>query len=129
MELICRLIVIAFGVWMIWVGGVIFTRPDFALTCLRKFASTNLINYTELGLRLLVGLGFYGLAAHTNYVLAFKIVGGFLALTAVFLMLIPRRWHHNYALWWAERLTHSQVKVCAPFAFVTGVMVIVLAVA
>ena len=63
MEIASRLIVIAFGIWMIGVSGIIYTRPEFALTSLRKFASTNLINYTELGLRLLVGLGVHRFGA------------------------------------------------------------------
>ena len=128
MELASRLIVIAFGIWMIGVSGVIYTRPEFALTSLRKFASTTLINYTELGFRLLVGLGFIGLALHSNYPLALKYVGMFLAATAIVLMLIPRAWHHKYAIWWADNLTHNQIKFCAPFSFVSGVVVIVLAV-
>ena len=128
MEIASRLIVIAFGIWMIGVSGVIYKRPEFALTSLRKFGSTNLINYTELGLRLLVGLAFIGLAPHTNYPLSLKYAGMFLAATAIILILIPRTWHHKYALWWADKLTHKQIRFCAPFSFVTGVVVIVLAV-
>jgi len=128
MELASRLIVIAFGIWMIGVSGVIFMRPDFALTSLRKFASTTLINYTELGFRLLVGLGFIGLAPHTNYIQVTKYAGIFFVISALILILIPRAWHHKYAVWWADKLTHGQVRFCAPFSFVTGVLVIVLAV-
>lgn len=128
MEIASRLIVIAFGIWMIGVSGVIYTRPDYALASLRKFASTNLINYTELGFRLLVGLGFIGLASHTNYVQVIKYVGIFFVISALILILIPRAWHHKYAVWWADKLTHRQVRFCAPFSFVTGVFVIILAV-
>ena len=128
MELASRLIVIVFGIWMIGVSGVIFMWPGFALSSLLKFASTNLINYTELGFRLLVGLGFIGLAPHSNYPLALKYVGMFLAATAIVLMLIPRAWHHKYAIWWADNLTHNQIKFCAPFSFVVGVFVTILAV-
>ena len=128
MEFASRLIVIGFGIWMIGVSGLIFMRPDFALSSLRKFASTHLINYTELGFRLIVGLGFVGLAPQTNYAVALKGIGIFLAATALILMLVPRVWHHKYAVWWADKLTHGQVRFCAPFSFVTGVFVTILAV-
>ena len=129
MELASRLIVIAFGIWMIGVSVLIYKRPDVAISALRKFASTHLINYTELGFRLCVGLGFIGLAPQTNYPNALKYVGVFFVISALILILIPRAWHHAYALWWADKLTHNHVKVCAPFSFVIGVGVLVLAAA
>ena len=128
MELISRFIIIAFGVWLLWVSERMLVKPSFAISSLRKFASANLINYTELSLRFIVGAAFYNFAPHTDYTKALQIIGIFLAVTAIMLMLIPRRWHHNYALWWADKLTDKQVRFCAPFSFVTGVLVIVLAI-
>jgi len=84
MELASRFIVIAFGIWMMGVSGLIFVRPGFALSSLRKFASTTLMNYTELGFRLLVGLGFTGLAPHTNYMQVIKFAGVFLVSALLF---------------------------------------------
>jgi len=128
LELASRLIVIAFGLWLICVSILIFARPEFALKALRKFASTNLLNYTELGLRLLVGVGFIGLAPHVDYMLIIKYAGIFLVISAIILIIIPRGWHHKYAIWWADNLKPWQVRICAPFSFVTGVLVIVLVV-
>ena len=124
MELASRLIVLAFGLWLICVSLFIIIRPNAARRALRKFASTNLINYTELGLRLVVGLGLYGLAGYTAYVGWLQIAGGFLAVTAIILMLIPRTWHHKYALWWADKLKPWQVRFCAPFSFIAGALLI-----
>ncbi len=124
MELASRLIVLAFGLWLICVSLFIFIRPNAARRALRKFASTNLINYTELGLRLLVGLGLYVFAKYTAHRELLHIIGGFLAATAIILMLIPRAWHHKYALWWADKLKPWQVKFCAPFSFIAGALLI-----
>lgn len=128
MELICRLIVITAGLWLVCVSLLMAVRPEFARRSLRKFASTNLINYTELSLRLIAGLGFYGLAAYSPYEAALKVGGGFLAITAIILMLVPRQWHHYYAQWWADKLRPWQVRLCAPFSFIFGLCVIGLAV-
>jgi len=75
------------------VSILIFARPEFALKALRKFASTNLINYTELGLRLLVGLGFISLAPHADHRLVIKYAGIFFVISAIILIIIPRGWH------------------------------------
>lgn len=124
MELVFRLIVIASGLWLLCVSLFIIIRPNAAISALRKFASTNLINYTELGLRLIAGLGLYGLAEYTGYAQLLQIAGGFLAITAIILMLIPRRWHHKYALWWADKLKPWQVQICAPFSFIVAALLI-----
>ncbi|WP_162143745.1 hypothetical protein [Hellea balneolensis] len=83
-------------------------------------ASTNLINYTELSLRLVVGLGVVGLAPLTPNVKLTQICGGFLIITAIILMLIPRHWHHAYAVWWADKLKPWHVQIAAPISFVVG---------
>lgn len=120
MELAARLIVGAFGLFMIGVSVMILMRPIMMLGALRKMASTNLINYTELSSRLLVGIGVFGLAPFTPYMKLLQICGGFLSITAIILMLIPRRWHHAYAVWWADKLKPWQVQSATPISFSVG---------
>jgi hypothetical protein len=120
MELLYRLMVGIFGLWMIGVSILILVRPKMMLQALRKMASTNFINYTELGLRLLVGLAVVGLAPYTAYTKLLHICGGFLAVTAIILMLIPRRWHHAYSVWWADKLKPWQVQIATPLSFAIG---------
>ena len=128
MELISRVIVGAFGLFMIGVSLLILVQPKIALIALRKFASTYLIHFTELGLRALAGLGFIGIAPLTDYVTPLKIWGGFLIITAFIIMLIPRRWHHAYAVWWAEKLKPWHIRICAPFSLIVGLASLWLAV-
>ncbi len=120
MELASRLIVGAFGLFMIGVSLLILVRPKIALMALRKFASTHLIHFTELGLRALIGLGFIGIAPFTDYGTPVKIWGVFLIITAFGIMLIPRRWHHAYAVWWAGKLKPWQIRLCAPSSLSVG---------
>ena len=122
MEFFSKLIVGAFGLWMMGVSVMILLRPTMMLGALRKMASTNLINYTELVLRLLVGIGVVGLAPFTPYTNFLQLCGGFLMVTAIILMLIPRRWHHAYAVWWAEKLKPWQVQLATPLSFALGVV-------
>jgi len=119
-ELFSKLIVGAFGLWMMGVSVLILLRPIMMLGALSKMASTYLINYTELSLRLLVGIGVVGLAPFTTYTKLLHICGGFLIFTAIILMLIPRRWHHAYAVWWAGKLKPWQVQVATPISFAVG---------
>ena len=120
MELASRLIVGAFGLFMIGVSLLILIQPKIALMALRKFASTYFIHFTELGLRALTGLGFIGIAPFTDYVTPLKIWGGFLIITAFIIMLVPRRWHHAYAVWWAGKLKPWHIRLCAPFSLSVG---------
>ena len=127
MELASRLIVGAFGLFMIGVSLLILIQPKIALMALRKFASTHLIHFTELGLRALTGLGFIGIAPFTDYVTPLKIWGGFLIITAFIIMLVPRRWHHAYAVWWADKLKPWQVQIATPLSFAVGMVALWLA--
>jgi len=120
MEFFSKIIVGLFGLWMMGVSLMILVRPKMMLGALRKMASTNLINYTELGLRFLVGFGIISLAPLTSYTKLMQICGGFLIVTAIILMLIPRRWHHAYAVWWADKLKPWQVQMATPISFVVG---------
>jgi len=121
MELFAKFIVGVFGLWMIGVSLMILVKPKLMLSALRKMASTNLINYSELSLRLLVGLGVISLAPFTPYTRLMQICGGFLIITAIILMLIPRRWHHAYAVWWADKLKPWHVQLATPLSFAVGV--------
>lgn len=97
-----QVILWAFAVWLIGVGVLCLIYPRTALKGLSKFASTTLINYTELVVRLIVGMAFVGAASAAAHPNVFKVIGIFLAVTAVIIMLIPRRLHAGYSVFWAN---------------------------
>lgn len=121
---IAELIVVLSGFWLIAVSLLMIYRPKSALTGLSKMASTNLINYTELGLRLLVGIAFVVAAKASSVYLIFHYLGWFLSVSAVVLMVIPRKWHANYALYWTEKLSPFTVRALGPLSFVAGLAVL-----
>jgi len=111
--------------WLIGVSVFIFMRPQVALVYLGKFASTNLINWTELSLRMISGFAFLQYAETSQFPQLFFIFGWMLVITAGCLFLIPRRWHAAYAIYWSEKLTPLLVRVAAPFSLLAGVFLIV----
>lgn len=123
-EWLCRIIVLVFGLWLVGVSVLMMVKPHVAQRALSKFASTNVINYAELIIRFTVGAAFYGLSRFTAYSSTLKVVGVFLCATAIILMLIPREWHHRYAVWWAGKLAPWQVRLSAPFSAIAGIAAI-----
>ena len=107
---------------------LILLKPRMMLRALRKMGSTTLINYTELSLRFAVGLGVVGLAPFTSYTKLMQLCGVFLIITAIILMLIPRRWHHGYAVWWADKLKPWQIQMATPLSFAVGAAAIGIAI-
>ena len=97
------------GVW-----SMIYPRRE--LTGLSKMASTNLINYTELIIRLIVGLAF--IAGKDSFARPdiSMVIGVFFVVSAIMLMIIPRRWHAAYAVYWAQKITPIAVLLLMPLS-------------
>lgn len=115
-----------FALWLIGLSLWAMLKPKSALYGLSKMGSTNLINYTELGLRFFVGLGFIGGAGLFKLPQASMIFGWFLVITSIILMLIPRGWHSAYSVYWSEKLTPLSVRLFMPFGISFGVFLLLL---
>ena len=124
MLLIAKFIVALSGFWLIAVSVFMIYRPGAALNALWKMASTNLINYTEITLRMMVGIAFIFVARELRLSFIFNFVGWFLAISAGVLYAVPRQWHHNYARYWARKLTPFYVRALAPFSIAAGIWVL-----
>lgn len=119
-----QVIVFAFVLWLFAVSAFCLFYPDKALVALSKFASTNFINYAELTIRLIVGTAFIGVSATSKYPDAFKLIGMFLVATALILMIIPRRWHAGYSVYWSRKIPVLAVRMLAPVSLVLGALAI-----
>ena len=119
-----KMIVALCGLWLVFVAWLMVYRPYEALNYLSKMASTHLINYSELGLRLLAGIAFIIAAPATRAYLFFHYFGWFLVVSALVLMLVPRKWHQNYALYWARKLTPFMVRALGPFSLIAGIAIL-----
>lgn len=126
MIFLSQIILTLFALWLIGLGIWAMFQPRLALIGLSKMGSTNLINYTELGLRLIVGWAFIGGASLFKLPQASMIFGWFLVATSIILILIPRGWHHAYALYWSNRLKPWSVRLFMPFSISFGVFLISL---
>jgi hypothetical protein len=65
---------------------------------LRKMASSNIINYAEITLRIIPAIGLIIYSDYSKYPAAFKVYGWLIVATSVVLYFIPRKWHQAYSL-------------------------------
>lgn len=126
MELISKSIVFAFGIFLIFSGFLMFLNPEKARIIIGKAGSTYLINYSELGIRLLIGIAFVYSSLYSIHEFYFKIVGCFLIISALILMLVPIKKHNQFSKKAAEMLKPVYLKICAPFSIAFGVILLLI---
>lgn len=120
MLLTAKYLVMAFGIFIIAIGFLMLIKPQKAREILRMAGSTPLINYGELILRMIPAAGLILSAADSKYPQFFALLGWFMIGTSVFLMLLPRKYHHAYALKCADILTPGRIRAIAPLSFIFG---------
>lgn len=120
-----KYIIILFGLFLVYAGFLMFFKPEKVRTIIGKAGSTYLINYTELGIRLIIGIAFLISSLFSIYELQFKIIGYFLMISALLLMLVPIKTHNNFAKNAAEKLKPIYLKICAPFAIFLGALLLI----
>lgn len=124
MVTVAKYTVILFGLFIICVGLLMLFDPKKARETLRKMASTNLINYTEITLRLIPAIGLIIYSDFSKYPVAFKVYGWLMLGTSIVLYFIPRKWHHAYSLKSAEILKPLYFQLLSPIAFLLGATLI-----
>ncbi|NJM80582.1 MAG: hypothetical protein HC854_14945 [Flavobacterium sp.] len=124
MIVVAKYIVIFFGLALIFFSFLFFFKPQKAKEIIAKAGSTYLINYTELGIRLLIGIAFVISSKLALYVLQFKVVGYFLIVSALVLMCVPIKKHNQFSRNAAIKLKPIYLKICAPFSLAFGIIVV-----
>ena len=119
-----RVIIIMFGFFIIVTGFIMLFNPQKARMTLRKFASTNFINYTEITLRLVVGVAFILYSDFCKFPEAFKVLGWFMLITALILYCVPRKLHHKFSTGSADIIKPFYFRLISPFAFLFGGLII-----
>jgi len=125
MITIASFIIILFGLFLVFSGFLMFFKPEKVREIIAKAGSTYLINYTELGIRLLIGIAFGYISLYSIYELQFKIIGYFLIVSALLLMLVPIKMHNQFSRKAAEKLKPIYLKICAPFAIFLGTLLLI----
>jgi uncharacterized membrane protein YfcA len=121
---LAKWIVTTFGMFIILVGLIMLFNPEKAGLTLRKFASTNFINYTEITLRLIVGIALVLYSDFCKYPEAFEILGWFMLITALLLYCVPRKLHHKFSTRSADIIKPIYFRFISPFAFLFGGFII-----
>jgi len=124
MVLIAKYIILLFALFILSVGFLMLYDPNKARHILRKAGSTPLINYTELSLRMVPAFSMVMYAEYAHFPLFFSLLGYFMIATSVILMIIPRQWHHQYALQCAEILQPMYVRFMSIPSFIFGAVLI-----
>jgi len=120
MVFLAKWVVVIFGLFFIAAGFLMLFAPKKAREILRKAGSTNLINYTEITVRMIPAAGLIGYADYSRFPEAFSIVGWFMLGTSIILFFVPRRLHHDYSLKSAEILKPIYFRLISPFSILIG---------
>ena len=124
MTTIAKYIVILFGIFLIGVGLLMLLKPEKAREYLKRAGSTNLINYSEITIRMIPAAGLILYSEFSKFPETFKYLGWLMIGTSVVLYFVPRRLHHRYALKCADILKPQLIKVTSPFSMLFGIAII-----
>lgn len=113
-------LVIVAGLWLIGLGVFMLIRPRQALGALGQMGGSPTVHIGEMAVRILVGIAMVFAAAASRFPVAIGVVGSFLIVSALVLLLLPRRWHAAYSTWWSRRIPVAAVRLIAPMSWAMG---------
>jgi hypothetical protein len=122
MVLVYKLIIVLFGLFIVWSGFMMFLKPETVKDTIAKAGSTYLINYAELTIRLIVGFCFTKIVS--QYGIVYELIGLFLMVTAVILMFVPIKLHNRFSVMASKRLKPIYLKFLAPVSITIGGLII-----
>lgn len=122
MRILSGILVVAFGVFLIALAGLITMTPWLAERFLRSFASSPRAHYLEQSLRLIVGGALTVFAPAMWFADFFTVLGWMIVVTTIALLLLPWRWHHEFANRTIP-LVIAHMRLFALVAFTLGVAV------
>jgi hypothetical protein len=115
---------LAIACWMIGLGVFMAVAPHRALSALAAMGGTPRVHFGEMAIRILAGAALMLVSGASRFPQALWLIGAFLIVSAVVLMLLPRRWHSAYSRWWAARIPVRAVRFVAPTSVLIGTALI-----
>ncbi|WP_396273793.1 hypothetical protein [Hyphomonas sp.] len=112
--------VIVAGLWLIGLGVFMLIQPRQALRALGQMGGSPTVHIGEMAVRILAGIAMVLAAAASRFPLAVAVIGSFLIVSALVLLLLPRRWHAAYSTWWSRRIPVAAVRLIAPMSWAMG---------
>jgi hypothetical protein len=113
-------LVIVVGLWLIGLGGFMLIQPRQALRALGQLGGSPTIHIGEMAMRIIAGIAMVFAAAASRFPVAVSAIGSFLIVSALVLLLLPRRWHAAYSTWWSGRIPVAVVRLIAPMSWAMG---------
>ncbi|WP_435416716.1 hypothetical protein WAB17_07385 [Parerythrobacter aurantius] len=98
------LVVLAGAAWLAFVSLVCLFRPERARQALASMGSNWRWQLGEHIPRAIVGLAMILRAPLSKAPAVVEVGGWFLVATSILILLVPMRWHNDYAVWWSERI-------------------------
>lgn len=123
MVQIAGAVTVVFGLSLVAFAVLIIANPGLAKRWLGLFASSARAHYTEQVVRLLVGAAMAVFAPSMVFSQLFKTLAWLIVITAIILLLLPWRWHNQFAAW-AIPLATRHLKLYAVGAFGLGVFIL-----
>lgn len=90
--------------WLAFVAILCFVSPERARQGLAAMGGSWRIQLGEHIPRAIVGVAMVIRAPLSKAPLPMEVAGWFIVASSVVILLLPMRWHHAYAVWWAERI-------------------------
>lgn len=78
------------------------------------------LQWLEHSLRFLAGLVLVLVAPESRAPQLLLIIGGFIAVTSILILMLPRRWHHGYALRCARTLAPWLIRLLSPVSLLAA---------
>lgn len=116
------IVILLFGVFLIFCGFIMFFYPEKAKQIISKAGSTFMINYAELGTRFFVGIVF--VFVETKFETVYDWFGYFLIISALLLMILPIKKHNQFSKNASDYLKPIYLKILAPISIVFGMLII-----
>ena len=123
MSLLAGGVVVAFGLFLIGLSGIVFARPAVAERFFMSFASSARAHYIEQVFRLLIGASLVVLTPAMWQTNMFRVIGWAIVISSAGLMLLPWRWHHRFGQWVLPTFVRH-MRLCAVGLFAFGVFLV-----
>jgi len=119
------ILVVAAGVWLVGVAILMAFRPAYGLHLMEKMSATLersgwRLQFSEQGLRVLVGLALIVRAPASKLPLLFEVAGWVLVGTSLLIIAAPIRWHGAYGRWLLKGLTPLMLRILSPVSALAG---------
>lgn len=124
LSFISQVGLLGFSMWLLCVAYYALSAPAKAKASMAKFGSTPFIHFGEHTLRAVVGLAFVGAAEATAHPRTFTIIGTFLVGSSLLIMILPRRWHHKYAVFWSNKMPIPAIRIAGIVTILAAVVLV-----